>query len=167
MEKSQLVSLAFSAVVATTVCLASAAAPANAADEAAPIHYVGHAVILRNMIQFGKASPTVFNVTVQQETKTFILAWVLVSPQCAEISPGRWRIDTYPKHGTDTLAPNTWTQPSGQNCAGHTYTGAGIYYTSAGPASAAPRDLTVATWRATYGGTTYREYAEIKIRIIP
>ena len=80
----------------------------------------------------------------------------------AEITPGAWTINRKPKHGTDTLGPYTFTLKSG-TCAGHTYTGAGIFYTSAGPASAAKTDATVATW--TGGGFT--QYDKFEINITP
>ena len=115
------------------------------------------------MIQTGRTTPTVVNVSVEEKTKTVMSAVVVYNTStCAEITPGSWTINTKPKHGTDTLAPYKFKLTTG-SCAGHKYTGAGIFYTSTGPASAARRDVTVATW--TGGGFT--QFDKFVIRITP
>jgi hypothetical protein len=165
MERSLLASLVLSSVAASTICFASTTTPATAGD-IATAHFFGPGVFLGNMIKNGNTSPTVISVDVEEKTKSIMYAWVVYNKKtCAEITPGKWTINVKPKHGTDTLAPYKFSFTC--NGASHAYTGAGIYYTSTGPASAAPHDLTIATWTAAAGTQHFKEYDEFKITITP
>lgn len=161
MKKMHLASTVFPAIALSTLCLAGTIA--NAADEAASEHF-GRAVILRNMIHIGRTAPTVVNVSVEEKKKTLMAMAMVYNPStCKEVTSGAWTINVEPKHGTDTLAPHKFSF----TCNGkrHTYTYAGIFYTSAGPASKAKKDVTLATWSAP--GTTTTYYDEFKITITP
>lgn len=161
MEKSNLASLVVSAIAASTICLAGASA--NAAD-AATSHFFGPGVFLGNMIKSGKTGPTVVPVDVEEKKRSVMAYAMVYNPStCAEITSGAWTINVKPKHGTDSLGPYKFSF----TCNGkkHTYTYAGIYYTSSGPASKAKKDVTLATWSAP--GTTTTYYDEFKITITP
>jgi hypothetical protein len=154
----------FSAAAASTICFASTAT--SSTDEAATARFFGPSVFLGNMIKTARVGPTVYYVSAEEKTKTIMAAYVVYyKANCAEASPGKWTINVKPKHGTDTLAPYKFSF----TCNGqiHSYTGAGIYYTSSGPASAAPRDLTVATWTGSSGTQHFKAYDEFKITITP
>jgi hypothetical protein len=164
MKKSHLASFVFSAAAASAICFAGTAT--SATDEAATARFFGPSVFLGNMIKTARTGPTVYNVSAEEKTKTIMAAYVVYNTRtCAEISPGKWTVNTKPKHGTDTLGPFKFSFTC--NGTSHSYTGAGIFYTSTGPASAAPKDLTVATWTGSAGTQHFKAYDEFKITITP
>jgi hypothetical protein len=82
---------------------------------------------------------------------------------CTEISPGMWTVKKKAKYGTVSTGTGSYTVPSGDDCAGDTFTTATVNYiwTESNPPK--KHDGFIAYWTTPDGEFDYEEKAKIRL----
>ena len=82
---------------------------------------------------------------------------------CAEISPGMWTVKKNAKYGTVSTGTGSYTVPSGDDCAGDTFTTATVNYTWTNSNPPKKRDGFIAFWKTPDGEFDYEEKAKVRL----
>jgi hypothetical protein len=149
-------------LLATAVSLAATAIPACASDSSAGAMRVITADRGEGASKYNERKGGVLKV--KFGVLTLVAEYFEYNPgTCAEISPGMWTVKKTAKYGTVSTGTGSYTIPSGDDCAGNTYTTATVNYTWTDSSTTKTHDRFIAYWTTPDGEFDYEEKAKIKL----